>query len=244
VDLREWHEELPSTQDRAINLARTGAPVGTRVVAGRQSRGRGRAGHEWHSPAGGLYLSVVLPYPPGRAALLPLAIGAQLADVFAHRWSVQARLKWPNDLYVAAPTGHPRKLSGIVVDVVESPAGSRAVAGIGVNVVVPPGGFPPEIGVRPVALEEIVEPCPSVREVEDASAGAATQGADALRRPETERAVVARCRELLYGVGRSARLDGVPAGTIRDLADDGALVLSRDGESVPVRSGELSVEAA
>ena len=38
----QYFTELPSTQDYALDLARQGAPEGTLVLAGRQTRGRGR----------------------------------------------------------------------------------------------------------------------------------------------------------------------------------------------------------
>ena len=63
MELREYYDELPSTQQRAIVLARAGAPEGTHVVAGRQRRGRGRLDHTWSSPDGGLYLSTIVRAP-------------------------------------------------------------------------------------------------------------------------------------------------------------------------------------
>jgi hypothetical protein len=62
----EVHEELSSTQERARALARSGTPHGTLVVAGVQTGGRGRLGRLWGSPAGGLWMSLVLRPEPGR----------------------------------------------------------------------------------------------------------------------------------------------------------------------------------
>jgi BirA family transcriptional regulator, biotin operon repressor / biotin---[acetyl-CoA-carboxylase] ligase len=243
VEPREWHEELPSTQDRAIELARAGAPAGTRIVAARQTRGRGRLDHVWHSPPGGLYLSVIVRRPAVGATLLPLAIGAELAAELERRWSVRPRLKWPNDLYIATSPAAPRKLSGILVDALDG-ADHRelAVAGIGVNVAVPEGGFPTGLSVPAVALEELVQPRPELGAVEDAAASAALRATEELDRPEATRRVLDACRRRLYGVGRRASVDGAPAGTIVDVADDGALVLEQDGLPVTVRAGDLRVE--
>lgn len=49
---REFYEVVDSTQDRAIELARSGAAEGTLVVARTQRLGRGRLDHGWWSPAG------------------------------------------------------------------------------------------------------------------------------------------------------------------------------------------------
>ena len=50
----ELHEALNTTQERARELARAGAPHGTLVVSKVQTGGRGRLGRRWGSPAGGL----------------------------------------------------------------------------------------------------------------------------------------------------------------------------------------------
>src|SRR4030067_3754161 len=51
---------VTSTNDVARSLAEDGAGEGTAVLALEQSGGRGRLGRSWASPAGGLYLSVIL----------------------------------------------------------------------------------------------------------------------------------------------------------------------------------------
>ena len=53
-------DEVGSTNDEALSLGRAGAAHGLAVAARRQTAGRGRRGHAWDSPAGNLYLSVVL----------------------------------------------------------------------------------------------------------------------------------------------------------------------------------------
>lgn len=243
--VREFHEQLPSTQARALELARAGAPAGTRVVARRQSSGRGRADHSWLSPPGGLYLSVLVPIAEGEPALLPLAVGARLADEIERQWAVRCALKWPNDLLIESPDGRARKLSGILVDAIApAPVVPLAVVGIGVNVVAPRGGFPPGLPTPPVALSELVHPCPSLEEVEAVAVASAVGAAGELARPDAPARVLARCRSRLYGVGRRAVVDGSIVGTISSLAEDGSLVLDVDGARVPVRAGDLSVEAA
>ena len=55
IDIRRY-KELPSTNDEAMRLALDGAQSFTVVAADSQSRGRGRNGRDWFSPAGtGLY---------------------------------------------------------------------------------------------------------------------------------------------------------------------------------------------
>ncbi|HEX9920061.1 MAG TPA: biotin--[acetyl-CoA-carboxylase] ligase, partial [Candidatus Methylomirabilis sp.] len=56
-------EEVASTSDLAAQMAEEGAPEGVVVVAERQTRGRGKHGRCWESPAGGLWTSIILRPP-------------------------------------------------------------------------------------------------------------------------------------------------------------------------------------
>jgi biotin-(acetyl-CoA carboxylase) ligase len=240
--LREYHEQLPSTQERAIELARSGAPVGTRVVAVRQTRGIGRLDHRWESPPGGLYVSMLEPSGPTESSLLPLAIASAVADACERSWAVRPRLKWPNDLIQVGPPGPSRKLGGVIVDRIERAGGERvAVVGVGINVRTPAEGWPATQPLAAVALDALAPPGPEVAEVEVVVAAAVDEAAADLDTSAGRRAAVERCRRLLWGVGESALVDGQPAGRIRRLADDGALELDRDGEPMTIRSGDLTV---
>lgn len=122
-----------STNDRARELARAGAPHGALVTAAEQSAGRGRQGRTWSAPPGrALLLSLVLRDPP---RLLPLAAGLAVAEEVGP----DARIKWPND--VLLPDG--RKVAGILVE--GRPQEGWAVLGIGLNVAVQADDLPPEL---------------------------------------------------------------------------------------------------
>jgi len=101
-------QEAESTQDLAREMALNGEPEGTAVMALRQTRGRGRAGHSWISPAGkNLALSVVVrpPVRPHEAPLLGFIAAIAVAEALERRGVERALLKWPNDVFV-----HRRKL--------------------------------------------------------------------------------------------------------------------------------------
>ncbi|HRC59132.1 MAG: biotin--[acetyl-CoA-carboxylase] ligase [Myxococcales bacterium] len=128
-------EECGSTNDEAARLARAGARHGTLVVSRIQTAGRGRAGRAWTSPAGNLYMSLVL-----RPALLlrdvpamTLAIGVAVCET-ARSLGIGATLKWPNDVLVGQ-----RKLAGVLLE--SQSRGERldvVIAGIGINLDAPP----------------------------------------------------------------------------------------------------------
>lgn len=129
-----WFADLGSTNDEALALARGGAPEGWLVGADAQSRGRGRHGRSWESQAlAGLYLSIVLRPPAHAVSLITLAAGVGVAEGIERASGLDARLKWPNDVYVTP--AHPRKLAGILAEAGATTVGvDHVVVGIGVNV--------------------------------------------------------------------------------------------------------------
>jgi BirA family transcriptional regulator, biotin operon repressor / biotin---[acetyl-CoA-carboxylase] ligase len=122
-----------STNERARHLAHSGAPHGALVTAGEQTAGRGRQGRTWTAPPGrALLLSLVLRVEA--PALIPLQAGVAVAETVGDA----ARIKWPNDVLVEG-----RKVAGILAE--GRPQEGWAVLGIGVNVALRPGDFPPEL---------------------------------------------------------------------------------------------------
>ena len=99
----EYCVSLPSTQTVATKLAEAGAPSGTAVVAGEQTAGIGRQGHQWHSePDSGLYVSLILypPIEPATRPVLTLALGLATAEAIARVAGIQCDLRWPNDVII------------------------------------------------------------------------------------------------------------------------------------------------
>jgi BirA family biotin operon repressor/biotin-[acetyl-CoA-carboxylase] ligase len=104
--------ELGSTLDAVHEVAAQGAPAGTVVLAEAQTAGRGRDGRTWQSPAGGVWLGVLL--RPARAELgvMSVRVGLAVADaVDTLLGRPETRLKWPNDVLLGE-----RKLAGILCE--------------------------------------------------------------------------------------------------------------------------------
>ena len=142
----EVHESLDSTNLRAEQRARDGAPQGTIVLADRQTAGRGRLGRSFFSPGQrSLYLSVVLrptcaPDDLHRAVFAAAVAVAETARSHLPA-SVPVEIKWPNDVLLAG-----RKTSGINLPAhIEGGRVHWAILGIGVNVNTLVGEFPAEL---------------------------------------------------------------------------------------------------
>ena len=140
----QFFASVGSTNDVAASL-----PLGSVVVAGHQSAGRGRRGHTWFSPPGsGLYVSIVLAPatgridPPRATMLLTLAAGVAIAEGVEAATGLAADLKWPNDLLVSG-----KKLCGILAE----GSGQTVVLGYGINVL--ESAFPPELHDRATSLQ-------------------------------------------------------------------------------------------
>jgi len=119
------HRLTDSTNERAKELARAGAPHGALVTAGEQSAGRGRQDRAWKSaPGSALLMSLVL---RDLDPLLPLAAAVAVSEAAEACAPVTCAVKWPNDVWVEG-----RKVAGILVEGV--PQEGWAVLGIGLNV--------------------------------------------------------------------------------------------------------------
>lgn len=131
-------ETVDSTNEHALRALAAGSAVhGDVFLARRQSAGRGTRGRSWSSPAGGVYLSMVLVTPdlpsPG---LWTIAGGLAALDV-ARECGATAALDWPNDLVATGEGREPAKLGGVLAesrDLDPSRPPHGFVLGMGLNV--------------------------------------------------------------------------------------------------------------
>lgn len=127
VNVRYLHV-TDSTNRVAKEWARQGAPHGACVIAAQQTAGRGRLGRAFFSPAGGIYVSVILSTDAGAGAITTLAAVAvrRAARTVLGR---ELSIKWVNDLLLDG-----RKVCGILSEgVLQGERRLAAVVGIGIN---------------------------------------------------------------------------------------------------------------
>lgn len=146
------YSSIDSTNIRAMQLASTGTSSGTMVVAGYQTRGRGRLGRDWTStPEKGLYCSLVVrpqlavPDYPKITFVAGLAVATFLETLLGKK----VHLKWPNDIYISG-----RKCGGILTEssLTGNTADSFVVVGVGLNINNSLTDFPPALRSKVTSL--------------------------------------------------------------------------------------------
>jgi BirA family transcriptional regulator, biotin operon repressor / biotin---[acetyl-CoA-carboxylase] ligase len=125
-----FYKSLDSTMDAAKMEAQWGADAGTVIVAGEQTKGRGRLHRTWLSPEGGLAFSVIL--RPNISHLHYMIMLASLAVTYSIRsvTGLNPQIKWPNDVLIAD-----KKVCGILIENdIRKNILKHTVIGIGLNV--------------------------------------------------------------------------------------------------------------
>jgi len=145
-DIRVF-QETQSTNDVAEKLARDGVVEGVVVFAESQTRGRGRLGRKWLSPARkGLWFSVLLrpDLRPQAATQLTVASATALVRAIRAVTGLKADIKWPNDILVGG-----KKVAGVLTELnAELDHIKYLILGIGVDVNLALPDLPPELRKR------------------------------------------------------------------------------------------------
>lgn len=225
-------ESVTSTQDLLHELAATGAPAGTAIVAAEQTVGRGSRGRTWASPLGGLWLSVLCrPATTPALEVLSLRVGLAVAEALEQSVAgIALQLKWPNDLMLGG-----RKLGGVLCEARwQGGAPGWVAVGLGLNVANP---IPSELAGTAVGLASVAPgaiPGPLAEPLVRAIA-AAGERSGLLTIAELE---AFRLRNALLGRSIVAPL----AGIVEGLTPEGALqVRKADQSREHLRSGTVQL---
>lgn len=232
------YSSIPSTMDVAREMVNEGIDEGTVIIAGEQTKGRGRLGRVWLSPTGmSLSLSIIL--CPALALLPQLNMVASLAVVQSiERITVlKPVIKWPNDILING-----KKVSGILIEnIFEGNKLKAAIIGIGINIKLDPSSFP---NISAIATSLSIE-----------------SGKQISRRKmlyslleEFEQVYQGlKCGEPVYGkwlahletLGKLVQVkweDIVEEGYVESISADGSLVLKRhDGSLITIVAGEVTL---
>jgi BirA family transcriptional regulator, biotin operon repressor / biotin---[acetyl-CoA-carboxylase] ligase len=147
-----YYPVLQSSNDKALELLGRGAAEGTLIVAGEQTRGRGRRERSWASPPElGIYASLILRprLSPDKLTLIPLALGVGMVRALRQLGLGAIGVKWPNDLQA-----HGRKLGGILCELRGEGGREGLIAGLGLNVNQTAFDFPEELRETATSLRQ------------------------------------------------------------------------------------------
>ncbi|HUQ17394.1 MAG TPA: biotin--[acetyl-CoA-carboxylase] ligase [Candidatus Saccharimonadales bacterium] len=226
-----FHASLPSTQDRARELAADGGPPAV-VVADLQTAGHGRGDRTWQAGAGQALLASWLLRPmPSEPALFSLLGGVAVCRALDALGAPRGGLKWPNDVWYDG-----RKVAGVLAHA----AAETLVVGIGVNVSQAAADFPSELAGIATSLRQ------AAHEVDRlALLIRLTVELERVADPTFRAAALDEWRGRAVMLGREVevREAGVPPfrGRAEALADDGALVVGTAYGQQRILAGEVSL---
>ena len=214
-----YFDRISSTNDYA---AENPLAPRTVVIAGEQSEGRGRVGHTFFSPSGGVYFSYIVSTETlADPQLVTVRAAAAAAEAIETLSGKETGIKWVNDIFQEG-----KKVAGILCECV----GGRIILGVGVNLA---EDFPEELsalagGIGNVSKEELI--IGIIRNFE------AQQDRDRLLESYTNRLLVLN-REVSFTLDHKV-CRGVAVGVDRE----GGLIVDTDAGRVVLNSGEISIQ--
>ena len=203
------------------------------IIAGEQFAGRGRNARQWSSPAGkGIYATTLQSRPASELPLVPLEMANIVAGYLRDVFSIDARIKWPNDILVAG-----RKIAGILIEARLQDDRVFLLIGTGINV------EPVKDDDRPNAIA-ISEASPrNFRGVESATLAFIEHIDERLARPFEHDRVLADWRRLaIHQPGDRITCvlgDRTVNGTWQGIDDHGRALLRSGEETIAVSAGDL-----
>lgn len=243
----EVHKCIPSTNTKVKEYATQGKAEGLVMVAEEQTAGRGRLGRSFYSPsASGVYISFLLrpKFTAQESLFLTTAAAVAVAEAIEEVTGTEAVIKWVNDVFC-----HGRKVCGILTEAamdVENGMLEYAVAGIGLNLWEPEGGFPQEIQAvaGSVFQEGKSKQKLSETEVRSRMVAAIIQHFWKYYEHLTEKSFMQEYKRRSFLLGKEVyTVSDMPMlGKAVDIDEEGHLILEcKDGSRIALSSGEVSV---
>ncbi|MGI6701052.1 MAG: biotin--[acetyl-CoA-carboxylase] ligase [Christensenellales bacterium] len=204
------------------------------VAAPYQLKGKGRLDREFVSERGGAYFTLVVnscKLPVAEIMRTVLVTGLAAADAIKSV-NIDAKLKWPNDVFVAG-----KKVAGILMELIAS--GERAeklIIGIGINVY---NQIPASLKKTAARLADYSEGKIVIPELIARIAQNIYDYLDILKGggwQELKQRYIAECISL----GRRVKYDGYQ-GEGADITNEGFLVIKGDNEQRIIVSGDVDI---
>jgi len=238
-----YFPELESTniiaKEKALRRAE-GINEGTVIIAERQSAGKGRLGRRWFSPAGGIWLSIIL-YPQLSPSYIPritLMTAVAIVKAIERFAQIKAQIKWPNDILI-----NKKKVCGILTEMsAELDMINWVVVGIGINVNVDHWEFPEDIQEKTISLKEFLGEEISRVRLAQIFLEEFEKYYERLKRREFS-SILKECKSYSHTLGKKIRIDigeQVIVGEAININEEGALIIKKeDEELIEIISGTI-----
>lgn len=239
-----YFPELKSTniiaKEKALHRSE-GINEGTVIIAERQSAGKGRLGRKWFSPAGGIWLSIIL-YPqlsPSYISRITLMTAVAAVKAIKICTQIKSQIKWPNDILI-----NEKKVCGILTEMsAELDIINWVVVGIGVNVNIKQQEFPEDIRERTTSLKEVLGKKVLRVKLVQFFLQEYEKYYESLKRREFS-SILKDCKLYSHTLGKKIRVDmgeRIITGEAVDINEEGALILKKeDGELAEIISGTIT----
>ncbi len=215
--------EVHSTNLYAKDLIAKGLNTNTIILAEKQGSGKGRYARQWHSPKGGLYMTIML-QPTNSVLSYPLygfALACAAARALEDLNGPPISLKWPNDLL-----SRKRKIGGILSELITTMSDyPKLVMGIGINVNNEVSSFPESI--RNISTSVVSETGRQLV-IEHLAAKIVTYLDDYLSKGSEPSGILSEFRKRCTTLGRQVRVDAAGqllSGRALDVTYDGSLIV-------------------
>lgn len=238
-----YFPELKSTniiaKEKALHRAE-GIEEGTLIIAERQSAGKGRLGREWFSPAGGIWLSIIL-YPqlsPSYISRITLMTAVAVVKAIKVCTQIESQIKWPNDILI-----NEKKVCGILTEMsAELDIINWVVVGIGLNANIDLRDFPEDIREKTTSLKETSGEEVSRVKLVQVFLQEFEKYYEKLKRKEFP-SILRVWKLYSHTLGKKIRVDireRIITGEAMDINESGALIFKKeDGELVEIISGTI-----
>ena len=238
-----YFPELKSTnimaKEKALHRAEE-INEGTLIIAERQSAGKGRLGREWFSPAGGIWLSIILypQLPPSYIPRITLMTAVAVVKAIKMCTQIESQIKWPNDILI-----NKKKVCGILTEMsAELDIINWIVVGIGINVNIDHREFPEDIHENTISLKEVLGKVVLRVKLVQIFLQEFEKYYESLKRREFS-SILKEWKLYSHTLGRKIRVDmgkRIVTGEAVNINEEGALILKKeDGELIKIISGTI-----
>lgn len=228
------YSKTDSTNNRA--KAEHTVPDGSLFIAEIQNHGKGRLGRDWEAPERvGIWMSILIKpdLAPSDVSQITLIAGLAVCRALGHN----AKIKWPNDIVIGS-----KKVCGILTEMsAEINMVNYVVCGIGINVNIE--SFDGELSKKATSLLiETGEKHNRARIVQSVLTEFEILYTDFLENGLKN--ILTEYKSLCVTLNRDVQVvykhETIIAAAV-DIAEDGSLIIEKDGKRITVSSGEVSV---